>query len=60
MPENVQYEITSPAENVPTAAPNLRSTLNVSSDGAISTITAVIRKELHEVQASGRPPLDTN
>ena len=58
MPENVQYEITSPAENVPMSAPNLRSTLNVPGERAMLTIDAVIRRDLRDVQAAEHPDAD--
>jgi hypothetical protein len=53
MPENVQYETTSPAENVPTKAPGMRSTLDVSPDRALPTIFAVVQKNLRQQQAAG-------
>jgi hypothetical protein len=50
MPENVQYETTSPSERIPMSAPNMRSTLSVPPDGAIRTIAAMVRKDLREQQ----------
>lgn len=57
MPENVQYETTSPARSVPTKASNMRSTLDVSPERALSTISAVVRKNLREMESGGVPLL---
>lgn len=48
MPENAQYKPASAAEIVPTRAPNLRSTFDVSVTPAESITRAMVRKDLHE------------
>ncbi len=63
MPENVQYEAASPAERLPTHAPDMRSTLDVSPDRALPTIYAVMRKSLHQQQVAGQtflPPSEAS
>ncbi len=63
MSENVQYETTSPPQSVPTRAPNLRSTLDVPTERAIQTITAITLKSVRQAQTSGivaPPPIEAS